>query len=228
MAMTETEMQELVAQVNRAGGIYHKIELGHGYTLDGEYDMTKYLSYYGFPKDLTGWSVLDIGTASGFFAFEFAKRHGLVTAIDIWDGGLFQQIGQALDSTAIYKQKNIYDLDESFGSFDLVFCGSLLLHLSDLFEAIRRIHSVCKREAIIATVILSDPKCDHIPCCQFIGARAIEADYWVTWLPNIKALQHMCIAAGFSKTEKVSEFYLNSEPGKNNFSTLHGVIRACV
>lgn len=148
--MTENEIQEPAAQVNGAGGIDHKMDLGHGVTLDGEYDMSKYLSYYGFPEDLTGSSVLDIGTASGFFAFEFAKRRGLVTAIDIRDGGLFQQIGRATDSTAIYKQKNIYDLDESFGTYDLVFCGSLLLHLSDLFEAIRRIRSVCRGEAIIA------------------------------------------------------------------------------
>ena len=33
-----------------------------------------------------------------------------------------------------YVQKNIYELDRSFGEFDLVVCGSLLLHLRNIFR----------------------------------------------------------------------------------------------
>ena len=77
--------RRLVAEVNDAGGAYHRCDFGHGLVVHGDYDMTKYLADYELPDDLTDWDVLDIGTASGFFALECARRGGRVTAIDIWE-----------------------------------------------------------------------------------------------------------------------------------------------
>ncbi len=96
MESSRNDIHKFVEQVNMAGGSYHKIVLGDDLTLEGEYDMTKYLHYYNFPKDLTGKSVLDIGTSTGYFAFELERRHGQVTAIDIWDGALFNKIRNSL------------------------------------------------------------------------------------------------------------------------------------
>lgn len=53
---------------------YHTIELGHGLVTPGPYDHRPLLHHHGLPGDLTGKTVLDIGPAQGFFAFEFEKR----------------------------------------------------------------------------------------------------------------------------------------------------------
>ena len=69
---------------------YHCIDLGNNIITDGDYDLRPLLSRYGFPADMRGMSVLDVGRGSGFFAFEFEKRGADVTATDIrsffdWD-----------------------------------------------------------------------------------------------------------------------------------------------
>ena len=69
------EVRRLVAEINGAGGTYHRWDFGHGLVMQGDYDMTKYLADYELPDDLEGWNVLDIGTASGFFALPRGSQH---------------------------------------------------------------------------------------------------------------------------------------------------------
>ena len=40
----------------------------------GEYDHRELVPHYGVPDDLAGQSCLDVGTADGFWAFEFERR----------------------------------------------------------------------------------------------------------------------------------------------------------
>jgi 2-polyprenyl-3-methyl-5-hydroxy-6-metoxy-1,4-benzoquinol methylase len=224
------KIRQLVQEVNNAGGLYHRICLDGGLVMDGEYDMTKYLHYYGIPENLTGKTVLDIGTSTGFFAFHCARRGANVTAIDVWDGVLLNSIRDALGLDVRYVQKSIYDLDAAFGQFDIVICGSLLLHLRDVFGAIERIRSVCKGEAIVATASIEDPRCDHMACCEFVGSKALggAGEYWVYWHLNTSALKKMLIAADFAEAYEVSKFILKSEPGKSGFAVPHIVVKATV
>lgn len=53
---------------------YHTIDITPDYSTEGMFDLREVVADYGFPSDLTGKSVLDIGRSSGFFAFEFEKR----------------------------------------------------------------------------------------------------------------------------------------------------------
>jgi len=224
------KLHQIVQEINKAGGSYHKFAFGNNLVINGAYDMTKYLHYYGIPEDLTGKTVLDIGTSTGFFAFECARRKAQVTAIDLWDGILFNTIRDTLGLDVRYVQKSVYDLDPNFGQFDLVVCGSLLLHLRDIFGAIERIRSVCQGEAIIATAAIDDHKFDDKACCEFIGSKTIDeaGEYWVYWRLNAMALKKMLLAAGFSEASKVSKFILESEPGKEGFATPHVVVKATV
>jgi len=159
---------------------YHTLDLGEGLITPGIYDHRPYLKYYGIPEDLKGKRVLDIGAASGFFTFELERRGAQVVATELpsWldhDVGpgyvpdrplevLEQYLHQpflfakkVLGSKAKLKKINIYELSpKKIGMFDLVFCGSLLLHLTDPIQALWRIASVTKEVAIIATAILED------------------------------------------------------------------------
>ena len=67
-----------VEEVNHAGGTYHRMELGHGLVLDGEYDMTRHVDRYGIPADLTGKTVLGRRHRFGVFRVRVrsARRSG--------------------------------------------------------------------------------------------------------------------------------------------------------
>jgi SAM-dependent methyltransferase len=222
-------LQDLVDDINRSGGIYHQIDLGGGLVVKGEYDMTRYLDFYGIPADLSGRTVLDIGTSSGFFAFQCARRGASVTAIDIWDGSLFNTLKEALGLSVQYVQKSIYELDASFGRFDIVICTSLLLHLPDVLGALQRISSVSAEVAIIATAFLDAEACRNRPHMEFVGAIGKAADgseYGTYWLMSPVALQRMLSAVGFFRVQEMSRFSLASEPGRNNYDTPHIVLHA--
>lgn len=69
---------------------YHTIDLGEGLITPGDYDYRAALPVYGFPDDMQGMTVLDVGSATGFFAFEFERRGAAVTSVELasiedWD-----------------------------------------------------------------------------------------------------------------------------------------------
>lgn len=221
---------------------YHTIDLGNGIVTQGAYDHRPYLSYYGFPDSLAGKSALDVGPASGFFAFEFEKQGAQVTVVELPDwkshdfGPLyvpdmdpelaqrylhrpFCVAAEILRSHIRRCQMTIYELSaETLGKFDLVFCGSLLIHLSDPARALWRIQQVTKEAAIIATVIRPDAGCD--PIASFVGHQ--RGDCW--WVPNRAALELMVKSAGFRGWEWWSDFRLDYRDGAPG--PYHGVIHA--
>ena len=125
------EIEAFVRDRNAAGGSYHRTVVADDLVIEGHYDMSRYLHHYGLPEDLSGLKALDVGTADGFFAFEMERRGAEVSAIDVWEGDYYDRLCECLGSAVCYVTKSVYDLEPGFGSFDLVFCRSLLLHLSD-------------------------------------------------------------------------------------------------
>jgi len=69
---------------------YHTVDLGDGLVTPGDYDFRAELPAYHFPESMHGWKVLDVGSATGFFAFEFERRGADVVSVDLpsladWD-----------------------------------------------------------------------------------------------------------------------------------------------
>jgi tRNA (mo5U34)-methyltransferase len=69
---------------------YHTIDLGGGLVTPGDYDFRGHVATFGFPDDMTGMRVLDVGSATGFFAFEFERRGAEVVSVELpsladWD-----------------------------------------------------------------------------------------------------------------------------------------------
>ena len=221
---------------------YHTIDLGNGIITKGHYDHRPYLHYYRIPEDLSGKTVLDIGAASGFFSFEFEKRGANVTAIDLpeWfdhdfgptydpdqsekSGGVylhrpFEVAKKALGARVNKKLINIYEISpETVGTFDLVFCSSLLLHLTDPIKAFWNIASVTKEKAIVATVITREESMR--PTATMLGFQ--RGDVW--WIPTRTTLELMAVTAGFKGVEWINEFQLNLR-GKST-GPYHGVLHA--
>jgi SAM-dependent methyltransferase len=69
---------------------YHAVDLGGGLVTPGDYDYRGQIGAFGLPSDLRGKRVLDVGSATGYFAFEFERRGAEVVsvelpALDQWD-----------------------------------------------------------------------------------------------------------------------------------------------
>ena len=62
---------------------YHTIDLGDGLITPGIYDYRETLPAFGFPSELNGMTVLDVGSATGFFAFEFERRGARVISVEL-------------------------------------------------------------------------------------------------------------------------------------------------
>lgn len=62
---------------------YHTIDLGDGLVTPGLYDYRETVSAFGFPQDMRGMTVLDVGSATGFFAFEFERRGARVVSLEL-------------------------------------------------------------------------------------------------------------------------------------------------
>jgi 2-polyprenyl-3-methyl-5-hydroxy-6-metoxy-1,4-benzoquinol methylase len=69
---------------------YHAVEVGNGIVTPGAYDYRKDIQHFHFPDDMSNMRVLEVGSATGFFAFEFEKRGATVTSVELpsiadWD-----------------------------------------------------------------------------------------------------------------------------------------------
>jgi tRNA (mo5U34)-methyltransferase len=62
---------------------YHTVELPGGLITPGLYDIRASLAEFRFPDDMEGMHVLDVGSATGFFAFEFARRGARVVSVEL-------------------------------------------------------------------------------------------------------------------------------------------------
>jgi tRNA (mo5U34)-methyltransferase len=239
MAVDEQTMQ---AEQMRRLSWYHTIDLGGGLVTPGAYDHRPYLGAYGLPERLAGFSALDVGAASGFFTFELERRGGQVTSTELpnwmahdfgpqYAAGMSAQAAEqylhdpysfahaALRSQAERRLINVYDISpQTLGLFDLVFCGSVLLHLTDPARALMRIQSVTRQVAVIATVLY--PLATPEPLARFMG----EPNGFTWWYPNRAGFEALVRSAGFGGWEWFSEFrldYADGQPGP-----YHGVIRA--
>jgi tRNA (mo5U34)-methyltransferase len=227
---------------------YHVLDLGNGIVTPGQYDLKPVLRHYGLPRSLEGRSVLDVGPGHGFFAFEFERRGAQVSTaeIPVWsdhDGSpalheMFEQAGSVPDAyhhgalglaiearqSAVKRQFcNIYDLTPArVGTYDLVFCASVLLHLTDPLRALYAIRRVCRDQAIICTGIDTHFHVANQSRARFMGTPTGQA----FWLPTMKCLRQMALAAGFKRVERVGTFDLRRVDG--SFATPHGTIRAFV
>ena len=150
---------------------YHVMELGDGQLTDGWFDMRPYVKHYGIPERLDGKRVLEIGTWDGFWAFELERRGAEVVALDLDDeadldwpprrrpkqfpavrrGDGFRLLKEIRGSSVERVNCSVYHATpEELGTFDLVFCGSVLIHLRDQLLALERMANLCTGQLILA------------------------------------------------------------------------------
>jgi tRNA (mo5U34)-methyltransferase len=218
---------------------YHTIELGDGVLTPGWFDTRSIVDVIPFPASLEGKRCLDIGTFDGFWAFEMERRGAEeVVAVDEldphrWDwptgagpeqvdfgrqpGRGFEIASRALSSSVVRRHINVYDLDpDEIGQFDLVYLGSLLLHLRDPLRALDRVRSVCSGELIVTDAL--DPGLTlRWPRSAAATLDGLGRPWW--WRPNAAGLARMVETAGFEIVEGPRRFFMPFGAGGDRPST---------
>ena len=97
-----------------------------------------------------------------------------------------------------------------------MFCGDVLLHLFNPFQALLNIRSVTRELAVIQTTL--DPELENahpgMPWLRF-GARHLEkqlGEHCTYWFFNTAALREMMEYAGFHVTEPRKTFKIPGGP----------------
>jgi len=219
---------------------YHTLELAPGVVTDGFFDLRPYVSRYGLPGDMTGMRVLDVGTWDGFWAFEMERRGARVTALDLDDeaaldfpprrresfsprprGDGFRLARELLGSTVERVDCSIYDArPEDLGTFDLVFCGSVVMHLRDQLLALQRIAALCSGTFISAEEYDRWSALVPFPSARYLADRDSSV---VFWLPGARTWRRLLGTAGFDRVEQRGRFRMKSPHG---FSVPHVVHHA--
>jgi SAM-dependent methyltransferase len=216
---------------------YHTLELPGGVVTPGYFDLRSQVAKLPWP-DVVGKRCLDVATYDGFYAFELERRGASeVIATDIpshhdWDwpaplrtrggqalaalagekGGGFEVAREALGSRVQKRRINVYDLrPEEVGVFDVVVCGSLLLHLRDPVRALEAIRSVCDGwfMSVEAISLLLSLAFRRRPAASLCGDDN-ECQWWTA---NRAGHRRMVEAAGFRVVEETPAFAEPFGPG---------------
>lgn len=210
---------------------YHSIEVAPGVVTPGVFDLRPIVDRLPWP-DVRGKRCLDVGTYDGFLAFELERRGAAeVVALELgsyeqWDWELhFQALGpdylravagahpgagfevarDVLRSKVRLERSTVYALKpEAVGEFEVVVCGSLLLHLRDPLGALAAIRSVCRERLLCTNQVELGLSLLHRrrALARLDGTSGMTQ--W--WLPNAAGHRQMLRAAGF-EIERESGLY---------------------
>jgi tRNA (mo5U34)-methyltransferase len=203
---------------------YHTLELAPGVVTEGMFDLRPYVPRYGLPADLSGQRALDVGTFDGFWAFELERRGARVTALDVarrhqldWPprirpaddvpvGERFELAREALGSGVERETMPIYDATpERLGTFDLVFCGSVLIHVRDPMLALERMAALCRGRLVLAEE--HSRRFGIVPRAKLVEFRG-ESPWMTWWRPTARTWLAMVRCAGFEQARVHGRFNL--------------------
>jgi tRNA (mo5U34)-methyltransferase len=221
---------------------YHTLELAPGVLTKGLFDLRPWVDRYGLPERLDGMRVLEVGTWDGFWAFEMERRGAAeVVALDLDDereldwpprrrprqlpqqprGEGFVLAKEILGSRVQRVVCNVYDADPGdLGTYDLVFCGMVIIHLRDQLLALERIARLCRGTFISAEEPERLTNFLPFPAVRYRADRDAAV---VFWQPSRRTWRRMIWSAGFDQVSEHAHFKVPSTQG---FAVRHVVHHA--
>lgn len=143
---SEAEIRDFLA---REAPRYQKIQLGDGLATTGA--DRSYLHDIVFADDISGQSLLDIGSSMGYFCFE-ALRRGAAAATGLETGPdsvrQARQLNELLGLSAQFIEAD-FDVWEPAASYDVVLCLNVTHHLFDPIGSLRKLLSITRRRAVL-------------------------------------------------------------------------------
>ncbi len=157
---------------------YHRVELPYGLHTRGQDVWQRFPMM--FPRDLRGWSALDIGCAHGAFSFEAERRGAKVVASDINKERLSgaARLGEILGSSVRFSATNYLDprlRRNETKKHDLVLALNVLHHVPDPTEALTSLSAMARRCVVLEFPTSRDPLYQNKPMRQNVGPQLVEA-----------------------------------------------------
>jgi tRNA (mo5U34)-methyltransferase len=246
--MSATAQPDLRARVAGVPLWYHTLDLPGGIVTPGWFDLRGLVDTFPWP-DVRGKRCLDVGTYDGFLAWEMERRGAAeVVAVDIpdhhdWDwpagararGGAelarlagpekgrgFKLAHEALGSKVVRVERSVYHLDpEELGTFDVVVCGSLMLHLRDPVRALEAIRRVCGGDFMSLEEVSLGMTLRHRN--RPVAEMRFDDELCQWWVVNLAGHRRMVEAAGFSVLRQTKVY---TEPYGPAHSPTGGSLRA--
>jgi tRNA (mo5U34)-methyltransferase len=191
--------------IDRAGFVWHqRFELAPGVWTPGSSDVAWLCDQAQVPGDLTGRTVIDVGTTNAGTAFELERRGASrVVAVDIFDPEWFgvRALTEFLGSEVEYVQASVYELADRFAEgFDLVIFWGVLYHLRHPLLALDNLRAITRDRLSLETAV-----CDsELPrrqrgraLARFYRRDDLAGDSSNWFSPTRTALEEWCGSAGF-------------------------------
>jgi len=153
----------------------------------------------GIPLDLSGKTVLDIGTADGFYSFLCEQRGAeRVLAIDILQFEGFKVTKEILNSNVEFQSMVISDLDKINETFDYVLLFGVYYHLDNPVLALQKIFSKVNGSLFLSGHIIDNP--EPIMCYyDKFEMHPDDAGNW--WVASPSCIIGIAKRIGFSSAE---------------------------
>lgn len=208
---------------------YHTLRLDDSFTTQGLFALERYVPFFLMPESLAGLDCLEIGAGNGYWSFQMERRGAAsVTATDIGNfadtdfslyhgkphpcpdrnppgafGEQYRIAATLLGSGVRYRIVGVYDLrPQELGQFDVVFCGSMLMHLFAPQLALQRVASVCRNALILTTE--TSIHLDGESTMAYIGHQIP----YVHFVPSPTCLVNMVRACGYEQVLRGPTFQL--------------------
>src|SRR5262245_24558392 len=198
---------------NKEVWFYHTMDLpgigtvgeGNGRDLRGRFD-----EYVG-NVNLSGKTLLDVGTASGFLSFEAEKRGAIVTSFDagtiddrddsdsevvdrdfrahelrLMHNG-YEVAHRAFKSKAKIARGSVYKLSNVVSQHDVVLVAQILVHLKNPWAAVSQA-AACSSDTLIiveGSFESSDPVAKHLSYLEPLSFWHISDELYRTWLDRL-------------------------------------------
>jgi tRNA (mo5U34)-methyltransferase len=222
-------------QIAALGPWFHNLHLPDGSQTSpghpfGDFPMFKWQRLAdALPKDLEGWSVLDIGCNGGFYSFEMARRGAQVVGVDVEPLYLRQARWAArqfgLERQVEFIEGDVYSLLRSGRRYDLVWFTGVFYHLRYPTLALDLVRQATTRLMVFQSMTMpgapdgpiptdlslerrDEMLSEHWPKMAFVEHR-VERDDSNWWVPNAACVEAMLKSAGFAVLSRPEhEFYI--------------------
>jgi tRNA (mo5U34)-methyltransferase len=203
-AVVERSAEEARQFLRDSRGFWHqRFRLGGDVYTPGQNDVEALMVDAGFPADLTGKSVLDIGTANGAVAFE-AERRGArrVVATDLASQAVFglDELRDFLQSQVEFREVSVYELSSAFDEqFDVVIFWGVLYHLRHPLLGLDNVRALTRELLLLETAVADDeldPDVRELPLARFYRSDELSGDPSNWFTPTIAAVLDWCSSAG--------------------------------
>jgi 2-polyprenyl-3-methyl-5-hydroxy-6-metoxy-1,4-benzoquinol methylase len=206
--MVSKTIQEQAEEINW----WHSIKLSEDYTTKGRVGADHCSSEaitnrFGMPLDMTGKTVLDVGTFDGLMAFEAEKRGAKeVAAIDLYQGSGENSDGFHF-AKAVLKSQVEFDMVsiESFNEhhnikYDIVLLYGTIYHVDNPIQHLHALSNLCKEYALIETAIAQTNYGDKSVWEFNYG---FDNDETNKWYPTLNGLKNVLKYVGFKSVELI-------------------------